>query len=55
MTTPPKITDTRLLNRAVRFALWVGDIYRHSSIHRESPEIPPNRLKRMAEALCFAA
>jgi len=39
---------------SVRFALWVGDIYRHSSIRREKPEIPPDRLKRMAEALCFA-
>lgn len=40
---------------AVRFALWVGDIYRHSPNHRENPEISPDRLKRMAEALCFAA
>ena len=40
---------------AVRFALWVGDIYRHSPAHRESTEIHPDRLKRMADALCFAA
>jgi hypothetical protein len=40
---------------AVRFAIWVGDIYRHSPPHREIPEIPPQRLKRMADALCFAA
>jgi hypothetical protein len=40
---------------AVRFALWVGDIYRHCPSDRESTQIPPDRLKRMAEALCFAA
>ena len=40
---------------AVRFTLWAGDIYRHSPTHRECPEIPQDRLKRMADALCFAA
>ena len=40
---------------AVRLALWVGDIYRHSPPHGERHEIPPDRLLRMAEALCFAA
>ena len=40
---------------AVRLALWVGDIYRHSPLHREQHKIPPDRLVRMAEALCFAA
>ena len=40
---------------AVRLALWVGDIYSHSPPHREKQKIPPDRLVRMAEALCFAA
>ena len=40
---------------AARLALWVGDIYRHSPPHRERHKIPPDRLVRMAEALCFAA
>lgn len=40
---------------AVRLALWVGDIYRHSPTDRERQKIPPDRLTRMAEALCFAA
>lgn len=39
----------------VRLALWVGDIYQHSPPHRERHKIPPDRLVRMAEALCFAA
>ena len=40
---------------AVRLALWVGDIYRTSPNARDMREIPPERLTRMAEALCFAA
>jgi hypothetical protein len=40
---------------AVRLALWVGDIYRTSPRARDMREIPPERLTRMAEALCFAA
>ncbi len=40
---------------AVRLALWVGDIYRHSLPYRKRQKIPPDRLMRMAEALCFAA
>jgi hypothetical protein len=40
---------------AVRLALWVGDIYRHSPSNREKHKIPPDRLVRMAETLCFAA
>ena len=40
---------------AVRLTLWVGDIYQHSPPHRERQKIPPDRLVRMAEALCFAA
>ena len=39
----------------VRHTLWVGDIYRHSPQNTEPPEIPPDRVKRMADALCFAA
>ena len=40
---------------AVRLALWVGDTYRTSPQARDMREIPPDRLARMAEALCFAA
>jgi len=40
---------------AVRLALWVGDIYSHSPHHREQQKTPPDRIVRMAEALCFAA
>ena len=40
---------------AVRLALWVGGIYRTSPHARDMREIPPDRLARMAEALCFAA
>ena len=39
----------------VRFALWVGGIFRRSPTSRESTETPPHRLERMAEALCLAA
>ncbi|MFU8822902.1 hypothetical protein, partial [Yoonia sp.] len=40
---------------AVRFSLWVGDISSHSPQHRERDKIPPDRITRMAQALCFAA
>jgi hypothetical protein len=40
---------------AVRLALWVGDIFSHSPPHRGRQKTPPDRLVRMAEALCFAA
>ena len=39
---------------AVRLQLWVGDINSHSPPHREPQIIPPSRLVRMANALCFA-
>lgn len=39
----------------VRLALWVGDIFQHSPPNRKPQEIPPDRIVRMAEALCFAA
>jgi len=39
----------------VRLALWVGDIFQHSAPNRKPQEIPPDRIVRMAEALCFAA
>lgn len=39
----------------VRHTLWVGDIYRQSPQNPEPPEMPPDRIKRMADALCFAA
>jgi hypothetical protein len=40
---------------AVRLSLWVGDIFQHSPPDRETDKIPPDRLIRMAQALCFAA
>jgi hypothetical protein len=40
---------------AVRLALWVGDIYRTLPRAQDMRKIPPDRLTRMAEALCFAA
>jgi hypothetical protein len=40
---------------AVRLALWVGDIFQHSPPDRKHQKIPPDRIVRMAEALCFAA
>ena len=40
---------------AVRLASWVGDIYQTSPHAGDMHEIPPERLARMAEALCFAA
>jgi hypothetical protein len=40
---------------SVRLALWVGDVFQHSPPNREQQKIPPDRLVRMAEALCFAA
>jgi hypothetical protein len=40
---------------AVRLTLWVGDINQRSPPDREPHKIPPIRLLRMAQALCFAA
>ena len=40
---------------AVRLTLWVGDISQHSPPDRELDKIPPDRIVRMAQALCFAA
>ncbi|MBB4096116.1 transposase [Brucella pecoris] len=40
---------------AVRMVLWQQDVYRHSPSNRDVPKIPPGRLKRMVQALCFAA
>jgi hypothetical protein len=39
---------------AVRLQLWVGDINSNSPSPREPQIIPPSRLVRMANALCFA-
>lgn len=39
---------------AVRLQLWVGDINQHYPPHPEPHYIPTTRLKRMAQALCFA-
>lgn len=40
---------------AVRLAIWIGDINQHSPPNPEQQNIPPDRLTRMAQALCFAA
>jgi hypothetical protein len=40
---------------AVRLTLWVGDINQRSPPDRETHKIPPIRMLRMAQALCFAA
>ena len=40
--------------RAVRLAIWIGDINQHSPPSREPQNIPPQRILRMAQALCFA-
>jgi hypothetical protein len=39
---------------AVRLQLWVGDINQRSPPNREPQYIPPIRIIRMAQALCFA-
>ncbi len=39
----------------VRLRLWVCEVYRHSPQNTELPEIPPDRLIRMADAISFAA
>ncbi|WP_225040271.1 hypothetical protein WGT02_30990 (plasmid) [Rhizobium sp. T1470] len=40
---------------AVRLVLWSDDLYRHSPSNPQMHKIPPGRLQRMAQALCFAA
>jgi hypothetical protein len=40
---------------AVRRQIWIGDITDTSPHHRDVHQIPPDRLIRMADALCFAA
>ena len=40
---------------AVRRRIWIGDISDTSPHDRNMPKIPPDRLIRMADALCFAA
>jgi hypothetical protein len=40
---------------AVRRRIWIGDICDISPHDGDMPKIPPDRLKRMADALCFAA
>jgi len=39
---------------AVRLTIWIGDINQHSPPNRERQNIPPERILRMAQALCFA-
>jgi hypothetical protein len=40
---------------AVRHRIWMGDINDSSPSGPDMRKIPPDRLIRMAEALCFAA
>ncbi|BDA87152.1 hypothetical protein Sa4125_46940 (plasmid) [Aureimonas sp. SA4125] len=40
---------------AVRRQIWIGDINDNFPNQRDTPEIPPDRIRRMADALCFAA
>lgn len=40
---------------AVRRRIWMGDISDYSPPERDMRKIPPDRLERLAEALCFAA
>jgi hypothetical protein len=40
---------------AVRRRIWIGDITDTSASDQDIRKIPPDRLMRMAEALCFAA
>jgi hypothetical protein len=40
---------------AVRLALWIGNPYRAPPPTRDGRKIPPDRLTRMADALCFTA
>jgi hypothetical protein len=40
---------------AIRLVLWSEDLYRHCPSNPEMHKIPPGRLIRMAQALCFAA
>ena len=40
---------------AVRLVLWRDDLYRHCTSTPDMHKIPPSRLFRTAQALCFAA
>ncbi len=40
---------------AVRRRIWVGNISDSFAHDRDIPKIPPDRLIRMTQALCFAA
>jgi hypothetical protein len=40
---------------AVRLVLWSDDLYRHSPSNPQMQKVPPGRLIRMTQALCFAA
>jgi hypothetical protein len=52
-----KKTDLTFIDAmaAVRLVLSSDDLYRHSPSNPEMHKIPPGRLQRMAQALCFAA
>ena len=39
----------------VRLLLWDNDIYRQCPPHPDIPKIQTERIKRMTQALCFAA
>ncbi len=40
---------------AVRHRIWMGDISDNSASDRDMRKIPPDRIIRMTQALCFAA
>ena len=40
---------------AVRYEIWISETFRHSPSAPETQQIPPNKVKRMLQALCFAA
>ena len=40
---------------AVRYQLWIGSILQRSATDREMQKVPPDKIKRMLQALCFAA
>lgn len=40
---------------AVRCEIWLDGIFQHSAPDRETQKVPPDKVKRMLQALCFAA
>ena len=40
---------------AMRYEIWISETFRHSPSAPETQQIPPDKVKRMLQALCFAA